>query len=100
MHIVPEAIEPDRFEDALRELSTRVTRIYLHVDLDALDVSQARANQYAAAGGPTLERLSHCIRMACERFPRRGSRNLPVRSGIRRRQPSALCAAAHRNGHC
>jgi arginase len=63
VHVVPEAIEPDRFEDALRELSTRVTRIYLHVDLDALDVSQARANQYAAAGGPhpraTLTRHPH-----------------------------------------
>jgi arginase len=69
VHTVPYAIEPDLFEHSLRELSTRATRIYLHVDLDALDVSQARANQYAAAGGPALERLSQCIHMACERFP-------------------------------
>jgi arginase family enzyme len=45
-----------------------VSRIYLHVDLDSLDSSEARANEYAAPGGPSLERLAQCVRLSCERF--------------------------------
>src|SRR6185503_13617057 len=40
--------------DALRE---RVGRVYLHVDLDALDPSEGIANRYAAPGGLTLDQL-------------------------------------------
>jgi arginase len=57
-----------RFDEALGELRARVERVYLHVDLDSLDVSAARANQYAAAGGPSLERLCECVTAVCERF--------------------------------
>ena len=35
-------------------LSQRVKRVYVHIDLDVLDPSQGRANQYAAAGGLTV----------------------------------------------
>lgn len=65
---IPGSIDPERFEQALSRLSSRVSRIYLHVDLDALDSSEARANQYAASGGPSIERLAQCIRLSCERF--------------------------------
>jgi arginase len=68
IHAIPGAIEPVRFSAALERLASRVSRIYLHVDLDSLDISQARANEYAAAGGPNLERLSECVGLACERF--------------------------------
>jgi arginase len=62
------SIDRDGFEQALADLASRVSRIYLHVDLDALDKSEGRANAYAAPGGPSLERLTQCVRAACERF--------------------------------
>jgi arginase len=62
------SIEPAPFAQALSALSSRVSRIYLHVDLDSLDSSEARANEYAASGGPSLERLAQCVRLSCERF--------------------------------
>ena len=65
---IPGSIDREPFEQALSRLSSRVSRIYLHVDLDALDSSEARANQYAASGGPSIERLAQCIRLSCERF--------------------------------
>jgi arginase len=66
--VVPGSIAPGRFASALSDLSSRVSRIYLHVDLDSLDISEARANEYAAAGGPSLERLLECLRLAREKF--------------------------------
>jgi arginase len=65
---VPGAIDPGIFADAIDDLSSRVLRIYLHLDVDSLDISEARANQYAAASGPSLGRLLQCVRRACERF--------------------------------
>lgn len=62
------AIDPEQFQEALSELSASVSRIYLHVDLDALDISEARANEYSAAGGPTLDHLVQCIRSASRQF--------------------------------
>lgn len=65
---VPGAIDPARFAELVAALSARVSRIYLHVDLDALDAGEARANRYAASGGPSLDRLLGCIRLVCESF--------------------------------
>jgi arginase len=39
------------------EIARLPERLYLHVDLDALDVSVGRANRYAAPGGPGLDEL-------------------------------------------
>lgn len=50
--VVPGAVEAEPFDRAIRDLATRVDSVYLHVDLDALDASEGRANQYAAPGGP------------------------------------------------
>jgi arginase len=66
LRVVPASIDPERFETALGELAAR--RVYLHVDLDALDTSDATANGYAAPGGPSLERLLECIRGCGERL--------------------------------
>jgi arginase len=59
------AAERDRALDALR---ARVERVYLHVDLDVLDVSVGRANAYAAPGGPDLDGVLAAIEATFLRF--------------------------------
>jgi arginase len=49
-------------------LAAAVARVYLHVDLDALDVSVGRANPYAAPGGPSLDALLAGIDGVFDRF--------------------------------
>jgi arginase len=49
-------------------LAAAVARVYLHVDLDALDVSVGRANPYAAPGGPSLDALLAGIGGVFDRF--------------------------------
>jgi arginase len=66
---VPGSLEPpDAFEAALERLRDRVSRVYLHVDLDVIDAAEATANEYAARGGPSVERLVDCVRLVGERF--------------------------------
>jgi arginase len=65
---IPGPIDRERLENALTALKHRVARVYLHVDLDSLDTSEAEANRYAAPGGPSLVRLLECIRLTAERM--------------------------------
>ena len=51
---------------AVDDLSRRVRNVYLHVDLDALDPAQGRANEYAAPGGLSLETLTDAIALVGE----------------------------------
>jgi arginase len=46
---------------ATRDLTGRVDGIYLHIDLDVLDPSVGRVNQYSAAGGLTLAQLERAV---------------------------------------
>lgn len=48
----------ERFLPAIDALLERVDRIYVHVDLDAIDLADGHANEFAAPGGPTLEALT------------------------------------------
>jgi arginase len=64
---VPGSIDPKRFEQAIADLASKTSPVYLHVDLDSLDASEARANEYASPGGPSRDRLLECIRVVCER---------------------------------
>ncbi|HZB76245.1 MAG TPA: arginase family protein [Solirubrobacteraceae bacterium] len=65
---VPGAIDPGALTDALDALRGRVARVYLHVDLDALDAGAGRANPYAAPGGPAPDALLAGIDAVLERF--------------------------------
>jgi arginase len=65
---LPGTIDLDRFEDAVSDLSRRVDRAYLHVDLDSIDIEDARANKYAAPGGPNLGQLEACVRLVTQRL--------------------------------
>lgn len=64
---IPGQIDPARFEDAVMALQP--ARVYLHVDLDSLDIDEAHANKYAAPGGPSLTRLLDCIRTVTQHHP-------------------------------
>ena len=53
---------------ALDDLRQRVSRVYLHIDLDALDPSEGRANPFAADGGLSLSALESAIDLVFARF--------------------------------
>ena len=62
------AFTPAELAAALDELSRRVQRVYLHVDLDSLDPSEGRANRFAAEGGLSLGQLEEAIELVFARF--------------------------------
>jgi arginase len=66
--MAPRAVDEDQFDSALRQLGQRTERVYLHIDLDALDEREGRANEYAAANGPSLSRLRDCVGETMRRF--------------------------------
>lgn len=54
---------------ALDDLSTRVGRVYVHVDLDVLDTEKVgKANEFATEGGPNTEELQAALGMVPKRF--------------------------------
>jgi arginase len=55
-------------DSALSALAERVNAVYVHVDLDVLDPSAGRANDWAAEGGFSAGELEHAIEMILERF--------------------------------
>ena len=66
---IPGAVDLTQLEAAIGDLARRVTRVYLHFDLDSIDGGEARANEYAAAGGPSTEHAVECVRLVCDRLP-------------------------------
>lgn len=55
-------------DDALAALARRVSRVYLHIDLDVHDPADARANQYAAPDGLSAASGRELVRVVAERF--------------------------------
>ena len=53
---------------ALSELARRVSRVYLHVDLDVHEPSEAQANQYAVPGGLATDTVRDLVKVVGERF--------------------------------
>jgi arginase len=68
LRTVPGAFAPPDLEQALDELRREVQGIYLHVDLDALDAGEGRANRYAAPGGPSVATLLEAVDLVFDRF--------------------------------
>jgi arginase len=52
----------------LERLRARTGVVYLHIDLDSLDPSEGRANEYAAPGGLTIAELDWAIGTLFESF--------------------------------
>lgn len=66
-------LEGNRFTDAdlraaLDDLRARAPRLYLHIDLDALDPDEGTANHYSAPGGTSGARLTSAVAEAFRRF--------------------------------
>lgn len=60
--------ELGRLEAALDALRERVADVYLHLDLDVLDPTEGRANEYAADGGLRLDEVERVLDAVAERF--------------------------------
>jgi arginase len=54
---------------AIRALASRVSRVYLHVDLDVHDPAEVRANQYAAPDGLSAAAVRDVVRHVGTRIP-------------------------------
>jgi arginase len=57
------------FARELTALRQRVASVHVHVDLDVIDSSQGRANQFAAPDGPSIETVVEAIRFIGEQIP-------------------------------
>jgi arginase len=53
---------------ALTALARRVSRVYLHIDLDVHEPAEAQANQYAVPGGLSASRVRDLVRVVASRF--------------------------------
>jgi len=65
---VPGAFAAADLERSLDGLRADVDRVYLHLDLDALDAREGRPNAYAAEDGPELAELERAIDAVFARF--------------------------------
>ena len=61
--------DPDALLDAISRLDPEPTGIYLHVDLDVLDDSEATVNVYSAPGGVTADELEALVAGVLDRYP-------------------------------
>lgn len=59
---------PTAIESAVRELSRRVRRVYIHVDVDVLETGKAKANWLGAPGGLPAGDVVAGIKLANELF--------------------------------
>lgn len=67
--VLPGESMGERVRLAFDGLRHRVSRLYLHVDIDVLEAGEARANQFAVSGrGVSIEDIETVIRMAKDRF--------------------------------
>lgn len=55
-------------DEALTALAGRVSRVYLHIDLDVHDPAGAQANHFAVPGGLSAAAVRDLVRVVAERF--------------------------------
>jgi arginase len=69
--IVRLAVEsrPDELESRFESLRQKAAQFYIHLDLDALDPSEGRANGYAVRGGFSNEKLQQLLGLISDRLP-------------------------------
>jgi arginase len=60
--------DPKTLDDALEELSHEVDAVYVHLDLDVIDPSVARANELSVEGGFNAEELERALAEISSRF--------------------------------
>jgi arginase len=60
--------DADTLEPVLDELATRVDAVYVHIDLDVIDPSVARANVLSVEGGLDTEQLEQALDAISSRF--------------------------------
>jgi arginase len=53
----------DLLQSAMAALAERVERLYVHLDVDVLDVSEGRANSYSCGGGLTADDLYAALKL-------------------------------------
>ncbi|WP_396654550.1 arginase family protein [Microbacterium foliorum] len=66
----PPAIAEKGFRDAMRdavtEIASRVSRVYVHIDTDVIDKGVMSANRHAAEGGLTPEEIVEAVQLIAE----------------------------------
>jgi arginase len=60
--------DAETLENALDDLSGRIDAVYVHVDLDVIDSSVARANALSITGGFDVEQLEQALAALSSRF--------------------------------
>ena len=73
LQVVGPAQAAERIGPALDRLRGHVADAYVHLDLDVLDPSEGRANEYAAAGGIAAADVRRIIDAVGDRFVIRGA---------------------------
>jgi arginase family enzyme len=63
------AADPTDVRRTLDVVSGPLRHAYVHLDLDVVDASELRANQYALNGGPSVESVSAVIAATGTRVP-------------------------------
>jgi len=58
----------EAFEAALADLEDSVRGVYLHIDIDAFEITRGRANHYGATGGLSVELVEAAIAAVKDRF--------------------------------
>jgi arginase len=59
-------------EAALADLQSRVTGVYLHIDMDAFEIGGGAANHYGATGGMSPEFMQKAIALVKDHIPVKG----------------------------
>jgi arginase len=60
---------PNDIEPVLQSLGERISKFYIHLDLDSLDPAEARANGYAARGGFSGAKLQELLSLITTKLP-------------------------------